>query len=162
MDNELWLKPRWADTRPSSVLACEHQASLARRSKRLPALPSSIECSTQAAPTLSAGSTLLRNPSGSWENSAETRSMQQRPLHVIEAALLAAMRQPTAPHHFDELLLPSESVNDTYRWLAGDCEQLYRWHIAVRLSESTECRSLIKETSIFGPESPVSRKTVVN
>jgi hypothetical protein len=31
----LWLKPRWADTRPSSVLACEREASLARRPKGL-------------------------------------------------------------------------------------------------------------------------------
>jgi hypothetical protein len=53
-DNALWLKPRWADTRPSSVLACEREASLARRPKRLSEWPPSTECSTQAAPTPSA------------------------------------------------------------------------------------------------------------
>jgi hypothetical protein len=35
MDNELSLKSRWADTRPSSVLVCEHEASAAKRPKRL-------------------------------------------------------------------------------------------------------------------------------
>jgi hypothetical protein len=54
MDNALWLKPRWADTRPSSVPACEREAYLARRPKRLSACPSSIECSMLAVQTLSA------------------------------------------------------------------------------------------------------------
>lgn len=43
-----------ADTRPSSVLACERETSLARRARRLSAWPSSIEFSTQAARTRSA------------------------------------------------------------------------------------------------------------
>jgi hypothetical protein len=54
-----------ADTRPSSVLACEREASLVSRLKRLLGWPSSIECSTRPAQTLSAVSTLRRNPSGS-------------------------------------------------------------------------------------------------
>jgi len=40
----LWLKPRWADIKPSSVLACERAASLASRPKRLSAWPSSTAC----------------------------------------------------------------------------------------------------------------------
>src|ERR1035438_7080469 len=51
-DNALLLKPRWADTRPSLVLAYGPAASLGSRLKRLSAWPSSIECSTRAAPTL--------------------------------------------------------------------------------------------------------------
>ena len=39
---------------------------------------SALVIETRAALTLSAVSRFLRNPSGSWENSAETRSMQQR------------------------------------------------------------------------------------
>jgi hypothetical protein len=42
--NALWLKPRWADTRPSSVLACEREASPANRPKRLSAWQSSTVC----------------------------------------------------------------------------------------------------------------------
>lgn len=76
--NALWLKPQWADTRPSSVFAYGRAASLVSRLKRLLAWPFSIECSTRAARILSTVSTMLRNPSGSWESSAETRSMQQR------------------------------------------------------------------------------------
>src|ERR1035437_26134 len=52
-DNALWLKPRWADTKPSSALACERKASPASRPKRLSPWPSSMECSTRAAWTLS-------------------------------------------------------------------------------------------------------------
>jgi hypothetical protein len=37
----LWQKPRWVDTRRSSVRACERAASLASRPKRLSARPSS-------------------------------------------------------------------------------------------------------------------------
>jgi hypothetical protein len=32
-DTALWLKPRWADTRPSSVLACKREASLAKKAE---------------------------------------------------------------------------------------------------------------------------------
>src|ERR1017187_10233863 len=74
----LWLKRRWADTRPSSVLAYGRAAALVSRLKQLSAWPSSTACLTREARTPSADSTLLRNPSGAWENSAEIRSMQQR------------------------------------------------------------------------------------
>src|ERR1039458_909225 len=59
-DNALLLKPRWADTRPSLVLAYGPAASLGSRLKRLSAWPSSIECSTRAAPTLFAVSIFPR------------------------------------------------------------------------------------------------------
>src|ERR1039458_2539202 len=52
----LWLKPRWADTRPLSDLA--------------------YACVAGAARAASADSTLLRKPRGAWQISAEIRSMQ--------------------------------------------------------------------------------------
>jgi hypothetical protein len=76
--NALWLKPQWADTRRSSVFAYGRAASLVGRLKRLSAWPSSIECSTWAARTLSAVSTLLRNSAGKRKSSTFARSMQQR------------------------------------------------------------------------------------
>src|SRR5260370_41516683 len=84
----LWLKRRWAATRPSSAPACERVACPANGPKRPSAWPCSTACCTLDTRTPSGARNGQLSSPGKGGDSSQARAMQQRPAAEPDTVLL--------------------------------------------------------------------------